>query len=100
VHDLVADLALVAEPLFNDLDALHGAPSAVTVDEPWPGAPLRRLHGRTGVCNRCVVAVMLASRILGEAVATWATVTRGGRREYDHHPIPTGDRGDRAAQVV
>jgi hypothetical protein len=26
-----------AEPLFNDLDALHGAPSIVTVDEPWPG---------------------------------------------------------------
>jgi ABC-2 type transport system ATP-binding protein len=38
--------------------------------------------------------------MLGEAVATRATVTRRGRREYDHHPTPTGDRGDRPAQVV
>jgi DNA-binding HxlR family transcriptional regulator len=38
-----------------------------------PVRALRRLHRRTGVCNRHVAAVILASRILGEAVATRAT---------------------------
>ena len=76
-------------------------PSTSTVDRSgsrWPAD--RSMAGpwsSTGR-NRGETDLKPAARMLGVVVAMRATPTRRG--EYDHHPIPSGGRGDRAAQVV